>query len=432
MKESLKLKISVQDGKNCEKVLKIEVPTDLITREYDEYYKAIANQAKVPGFRPGKAPRNVLQLHYSTQAREAVLKNLISESYQTALKEKSLEPLGYPEIKEVEFNESKLSYQARIETRPKIKLGKVTGLSVKREKKQVDPKEVEQSLERVRESLAQFKAVEDRAAAKGDFVIADYVCSVDGKDVENRNDDWFEIKEDEFLKGFSTQLIGVKPGEQREVKVTFPEKIGRKEIAGKEGVFKVTVKEIKSKALPELNDDMAKEAGEFKTLAELRERIQQDLQTNVDRENEAVFEKNLLAELVKHNKIDLPDGVVDRRLKYLVEETIHPKHDQHHHHHHDEAEENKQREKLNKELEPEARRQVHVAFLLDEISNRENLEVKAEDLKARYEIIASQVRQPVEAVEKYYAENEDAADSLRDQIRSEKAIDFLKKNAKPE
>lgn len=426
------MKISVQEGKNCEKVLKIEVPQELISKEYDDYYKTIASEAKVPGFRPGKAPRQVLQLHYAGQAREAVLKNLISESFRTAVKEKSLEPLGYPEIDQVEFDDKKLSYQAKIETRPKIKLAKVAGLSVKRETKQLKQEEIKQSLERVRESLAQFKAVEDRAAQKGDFVIADYVCTVDGKEVEKRNDDWFEIKEDEFLKGFSTQLVGVKPGEQREVKVAFPEKLGRPDLAGKEGVFNVTVKEIKSKTLPELNDEMAKEAGEFKTLAELEERIKQDLQANLDRETEAAFEKALLAELVKQNKIDLPAGVVERRLKYLVEEGVHPRGHQHHHHEHNEAEEKVLREKLTKEFEPEARRQVHVAFLLDEIAEREKIEVTEDDLKARYEIIAAQVRQPADAVEKYYAGHEEALDSLRDQIRNEKAIDFLKKNAKTE
>lgn len=428
------MKISVQDGKNCEKLLKIEVPTDLITKEYDEYYKAIANQAKVPGFRPGKAPRNVLQLHYSDQAREAVLKNLISDSYRMALKEKSLQPLGYPEINEVVFDEGKLSYQAKIETRPKIKLGKVTGLSVKKEKKAVKKEDIEAALTRVRESLAQFKGVEDRPAQLGDSLIVDYVCAVDGKEMEKRSEDWIEIREDEFLKGFSTQLIGVKPGEEKEVTVDFPEKVGRKELSGKKGVFKITVKEIKSKTLPELNDEMAKEAGEFQTLAELRAKIEKDLQANVDHEIEVQFEKALLAELIKQNKVELPDGVVERRLQHLVEDAFQREHQHNHGGHHDHSEESHKqlRDKLTGELGAEARRQVHVAFLLDEIAVRENIEVKEEDLTARYEMIAAQVRQPAESVQKYYSENEEALEGLNDQIRNEKAIEYLKKNAKSE
>ncbi len=428
------MKISVQDGKNCEKLLKIEVPTDLITKEYDEYYKAIANQAKVPGFRPGKAPRNVLQLHYSEQAKDAVLKNLISDSYRTALKEKALQPLGYPEIKEVVFDEGKLSYQAKIETRPKIKLGKVTGLSVKKEKKTVKKEDIEAALTRVRESLAQFKGVEDRPAQLGDSLIVDYVCTVDGKEMEKRSEDWIEIREDEFLKGFSTQLIGAKIGEQKEISIQFPEKVGRKELSGKKGVFKVTIKEIKSKTIPELNDEMAKEAGEFKTLDELRAKIQQDLQGDIDREIEVGFEKALLAELIKQNKVDLPDGVVERRLQHLVEDAFQREHQHNHGGHHDHSEESHKqlRDKLTGELGAEARRQVHVAFLLDEIAEREKIEVKQEDLTARFEMIATQVRQPVETVQKYYSENEEALEGLNDQLRNEKAIEYLKKNAKSE
>ncbi len=431
------MKISVQDGKNCEKVLKIEVPQDIVTKEFDDYYKAISAEAKVPGFRPGKAPRNVLQLHYSSQAREAVLKNLISDSYRSALREKSLQPLGYPEIEKVVFEDDKLSYEAKIETRPKIKLGKVAGLSVKKEKKQLDKSEIEKALTRVRESLAQFKAVENRAAQKGDFVIADYVCTVEGKEIEKRQDDWFEITEEEFLKGFSTQLVGVKAGEEKELRTTFPEKMARAELAGKEAVFAVKVKELKEKVLPELNDEMAKDAGEFQTLAELRAKVEQDLQANIDREIEVKFEKALLDELVKNNKLDLPDGVVERRLQHLVEEAFEHKHRSHHHHHDDdpakaEQEHKQMRDDLRKELAAEARRQVHVAFLLDEIADREKIEVADEDVKARYEVIAAQARQPLTVVEKYYASNEEAQDVLREQIRNEKTIEFLKRSAKTE
>ena len=182
-REITPLKVSIHDGKVCEKILKIEVAGEEIQKEYDHYYNSIAMKAKIPGFRPGKAPRNVLAMHYGNDAREAVLKNLISDSYRDAVKEKSLEPLGYPDIKDVQFEDNKLSYQAKVEIRPKIKLSRVAGLSAKKEKTEIKNDEVDQALNRMRESLAQFKAVEDRAAALGDFVITDYVCIVDGKEL---------------------------------------------------------------------------------------------------------------------------------------------------------------------------------------------------------------------------------------------------------
>ncbi|MBI3313400.1 MAG: trigger factor, partial [Candidatus Omnitrophica bacterium] len=397
-----------------------------IKKEYEEFYQAVSPKAKIPGFRPGKAPRDVIAMHFKNEAREEVLKHLISESYRQALQEKSLEPLSYPRIQDVNFNEQKLSYRAQIEIRPKIKLSRTSGLTAKKESPRINPDEVEQSLKSIQQSLAQFKAVEDRPAVMGDFIIADYVCSVDGKEVEKRTDDWFEIREEEFLKGFSQQLVGVKAGDEKDVQINFPENMSRKELSGKPASFKVKVKEIKTRILPELNDDLARDAGEYKTLAELRAKLEKDILTRKEREKESEFEKQLLDELLKHNKIDLPAGLVQRRAEYLLERA---KQD-YMHRGHSEQEFEKNREKMIVDLEPEAKRQVHLAFLLDEIAAKENITASDEDLKSHFAELAERVRQSVEEVEKYYNEHEDARESMRDQVRSEKVIEWIKKNSK--
>jgi trigger factor len=314
-----------------------------------------------------------------------------------------------------------------IETRPKIKLAKLSGFKIKKETAQVDVRDLDEALQRLRESLAKYNAVEGRPAAMGDFVVADYVCWVDGKEAEKRSEDWFEIKEDEFLKGFSVQLIGAQPGEQKEVRIRFPENFSRKEWVGKEALFRVTVKEIKTKTLPALDDELAKEAGEYKTLEELRQKIRTDLQTQKDREKESEYEKALLDELLKNNKIDLPLGMVKKRQNYLVEETL--ERSKRHGLPEEKAEEFKK--KIEEESQKEALRQVHLAFLLDEIAVKENLTATEEDLKKKFEILTERFRQPLETIEKYYREHEEAKESLCDQIRSEKAIEFLKRNHQP-
>lgn len=421
------LKVSVKDGKVCEKILKINVGSADIQKEYDEFFKAVAPQAKVPGFRPGKAPRNVLAMHYQSEARENVLKHLISASYRQAVKTQALEPLGYPDIEDVQFADDKLSYQARIEIRPKVKLNKVEGLSVVREEALVTEKEIEESLMRLRKSLAQHKPVEDRAAILGDFIVAEYTCTVEGEVIDKRNDDWFELKEDEFLKGFSTQLVGVKAGEEKSVTITLPEKFGRKELVGKPAVFQIKVKEIKKEELPSVDDELAKSAGEFKTLEELKERIRKDILEAKQHENEAAYERALLDEFLKHNKVDLPEGLVSRRSEFLLEDTIEnykrrgvPG---------DKLEELKA--DLKKETDKEAKRQVHLAFLLDEVAAKNNLTVSDEDIKARYTMLAERTRQKAEDIQKYYEGNHDALHSLQDQIQNEKAIEFIKRAAKP-
>ena len=420
------MKVSVKDGKNCQKILKIEVGQDRITREYEEIFTAMAPQAKIPGFRPGKAPRHIVAMHYRNEAREQVLKNLLNDSYREALQEHSLEPLGYPDVDDVQFNEDKLSFQATIEVRPKIKLSKIKGLDVQKKSVQVNDAEIQDRLQQIRESLAQYKAVEDRASQMGDFLIADYVCTVDGKEVEKRADDWFELRKEDFLKGFSDQLLGLKAGDEKEVRVTFPEDFGRKEFAGREALFQVKVKEIKSKALPELNDEMAKETGDCGSLAELKEKITKQLEEEKNREIEAAYEKELLEELVKKNKIDLPPKLVERRIEYMIEQakanvlrrgTS-------------EQEFDAQAEKMREGFRPEAEKQIHIAFLLDEIAQKEGIEVADEDVKKKFEALAARFRQPVEEIEKYYRGHHEALDSLRDQIRNEKTIEFIKTNAK--
>jgi trigger factor len=424
----LDIKISVKDGKTCEKIIKVEVAPEEIQKEYDHFFHEIAAKAKIPGFRPGKAPRNVLELHYKEDAKKHAVEHLITESYRQALKEKDIHPLGYPEIKDVKFDDKKLSYEAFIEIRPKVKLSKVNGLFAKKEKAELKTEDVDATLKRIQESLAQYKVVEDRGAELGDYVIADYVCTVDGKEIEKRQDDWFEIQKEDYLKGFSQQLVGVKAGDEKKIEVTFPEDFGRKEAAGKPAVFQVKVKEVKSKSLPEMNDEMAQSAGEFKTFAEMKDRIETDMRASKDQENESKYEKDLLDEFVKHNKMELPEGLVKRRAEKLMESAM---------------QQFKQRggtddkfkeiqEKMREDFTKEARRQIHLAFLLEELAEKENIQVTDDDMKARYVRVAAEVRQPVEAVESYYKEHEEHRESLREQIRSEKAIEFIKQNAKQE
>jgi len=443
-------KVKLQEGKACEKILTIEVAQDRIRQEFESFYKAIAPRAKVPGFRPGKVPRDVLVMHYEKNANDSVLETLLSESLPKVLREKDLNPLTTPEIKDIQFTKEKLVYKAFIETRPKIKLSKVTGLTAKKEKVVVKAEDVEKALKQTQEMHSQYKAVEGRPAKLGDFVITDYVCTVDGKEMEKRNDDWIELKEEEYLrgeplqiflffeldwielkeeeylKGFSTQLVGVNVNDEKDVQITFPGDMADKRAAGKTAVFKMKVKEIKEKKLPALDDDLAKQAGEYKDLSDLKQKLTADLEKRATDEKEASFERELLSELVKHNKIDLPSGLVQRRGEYLMDQARQRFLQQ------GGTEElfEKEKEKMLKEFEGEARRQIHVAFLLDEIADTQGIKSEEADLVKKYEALSLQFRQPKETIEKYYKEHKEAQETLLDQVRNEKVIEFLKQNAK--
>jgi trigger factor len=419
-------KIKLQDGKPCEKILTIDVAGSRIGQEYESFYESIGPRAKVPGFRPGKIPRDVLVMHYEKNANDSVLETLLSESLPQALREKDLSPLTTPEIKDIQFTKEKLTYKAHIEVRPKIKLSRVTGLNAKKEKVEVKSEDIEKALKQTQEMHAQHKAVEGRAAKMGDFVITDYVCTVDGKEMEKRNDDWIELKEEEYLKGFSAQLVGVNVGDEKDVQLSFPQDMADKRAAGKTAVFRMKVKEIKEKMLPALDDELAKLAGDYKDLNDLKQKLTADLEKRASEEKEAAFERELLNELVKHNKIDLPGGLLQRRAEYLLDQARQRFLQQ------GGTEElfDKEKEKMAKEFESEARRQIHVAFLLDEIADTQAIKSEEADLAGKYELLSQQYRQPKETIEKYYAGKKEARETLLDQIRNEKTIEFLKKNAK--
>ncbi len=418
-------KVKLRDGKVCEKILTIEVGKDKILNEYENYYAAIAPKAKVPGFRPGKVPRDVIEMHYEKNASDAVLEHLLSESLPYAIREKGLSPLATPELHDIQFSKEKLSFRAHIEIRPKVKLSKVEGLSAKREKVDVKPEEVEKSIENLREIHCQYKAVE-RPAAMGDFVIADYVCVIENKEFEKRKDDWIELKENEYLKGFSAQLVGVKAGDTKDVHLTMPESMQNKNMAGKPAIFRMTVKEVKEKILPAVDEELAKQAGDYKDLADLREKMKQDLVKRKEDESDAAFEKALFDELLKHNKLDIPQGLLARRTEHLIDQSKQRFISQ------GGTEElfEQEKEKIRKEFEDEAKRQIHLAFLLDEIAEARQIKVEEPDLKKKYTDLSTRYRQPAEVIEKYYQEHKEALEALRDQVRNEKVIEFIKANAK--
>lgn len=420
------LKVKVQDGDVCEKILTIEIGKDKIQEEYETFYKAIAPRAKVPGFRPGKVPQDVLVMHYEKEANDSVLEHLLSDSLPQSLKEKAIHPLTTPEIRDIQFTKEKLVYKAHVEIRPRVKLGRITGLSAKKERVEVKPEDVERSLKQMQEMHAQYKAVEGRAAKIGDFVIADYICIVDGREMEKRNDDWIELKENEYLKGFSAQLVGGCVGEEKEIRVTFPQDMADKKAAGKDAVFKVKLKEIKEKILPAIDHELAKQAGEYKDLDELKQKLTADLEKHATEEKEAEFERKLLDELIQHNKVDIPNGLLKRRTEHLIDQARQRFLNQ------GGTEElfDKEKDKMHTEFEAEARRQIHLAFLLDEIAETRGIKPGEVDLKRKYEILSGQYRQPKETIEKYYQEHREALESLMDQVRNEKVIDFLKQNAR--
>ena len=422
---TMKLKVSVKNINSCEKILTIDVPEEVVSNEFACFYDAMAGVAKIPGFRPGHAPRQVVALHYREEARRRVLEQLLRQSFREAVIQEKIALVGEPKVDEIQFDECHLKFNAHVETRPKIKIDNYVGLPLTRRPIEVRESEVEEMLKRLQEVRAKFVAVEDRPCAVGDFLICDYALTVDGKELEKREGEWIELREHDFLEGFSKQLIGATFGETRQVVIAFPPDHRREECKGKSGVFSVTVKEIKEKRLAAIDDEFAKEVGDYNTLQELKHSIRKDLEAEKNKEQEVHLEHDLLDLLIKKSRFDVPTPMVERRVASLVENEIRTLFARGR-----KPEELKsEQESLRQKLAPDAHREVRIAFILDEIASREGIEVTETDLATKYEEAARSFRRPVEQIKAYYREHDDRRVQLLHQVKQEKTIQWLKDRA---
>ena len=419
------MKIDVKDVNSCQKVLTVDVPSEQVVEGFSHFYASAAKRAKIPGFRPGHAPPHVVALHFREEARQEVWKQLVSQSLKEAIHQEELPVIGYPQIENVQFDETHLKYKAHLEMKPKVKIDKYAGLSVKRSPVVVPDSEIDESLSRLRQAHGKFQAVENRNAQLGDFLICDYRLEVGGKEMEKREGEWIEIRDKDYLEGFSKQLIGIKTGEARTVNITFPAGYRVKELEGKEGHFLVTVREIKEKQLPALDDEFAKAASEHATLDELKKTIHQDLEQHKKTEAEREVERALLDELIKKSKFDVPAPMVERRLKAMVEDAIQNLV----HRGIKEEEAKKQKESFKKNFAQDAEKQVRLSFILDEIAKREGIKASESDLLARYQMLSERAHRPVEEVKAYYEASEERKELALEQIVTEKTIQWVKDKA---
>ncbi len=271
------MQISVESLSTVKKKINFEIPAARVASEVEKVFGEIRKNAAIKGFRKGKAPKDLIKKHYSDKMADDVLKNIVNDTYFKALTDENIYPVSYPVIDsdELKIGES-FKYSATVEVFPDVVVKDYDGLVVKKEKFILKDEVVASRLKEMQENMAHLEPAEAGHAAKtADFVIFDFKGSVDGVPFEGGAADDFQLElgSGRFIPGFEEQLTGMKAGDEGDIKVTFPETYGQKELAGKDAIFAVTIKEIKVKELPELTDDFAKDFGEFETLEELKAKI---------------------------------------------------------------------------------------------------------------------------------------------------------------
>jgi len=423
------MQISVESLSSIKKKINFEIPAERVASEVEKAYEDIRKYAAIKGFRKGKVPKDIIKKHYHDKMAEDVLKNLVNDTYFKALTDEKIHPVSYPVIDSDELKVGEaLKYSATVEVFPEITPQNYSGLAVKKEKFVINDDIVGNRLHEIQESMSHLKPAEDGAAAKsGNFVTLDFEGSIDGVPFEGGadKDHELELGAGRFIPGFEDQLIGMKSGDEGEVKVTFPEDYREKDLAGKDAVFAVKIKEIKIKELPELSDDFAKDVGEFESLEDLRKKIAEVYTSQENERIEGDLRDNLMKMLVENNSFDVPDVLVDRQLNLMLENS--------------KRRLARQRftldlmgltdETYKTRFRSTAESQVKGSLLLDAIADKEGIEIADTDVEERIKRFAAQDNQDIEQIEKIYQKKSEARENLIAQLREEKTIDFLMSKA---
>ncbi len=421
------MKVAVEDISPVKKKIRIEVSPDAVTAEMNKAIADIAKKAKIPGFRPGKAPKAIVEKHYAEEVRSDVVNRLITDSYFRAVHEQKISPVDMPEIGDVSMNRGEpLSFSATVEVRPDIRIGTYGGVEVKEQNLTVTDEEVAQTIDRLREMYAQLEVVEGRPVQKEDTLVIDFQGFHEGKAIDGAkaSDYMLTLGKGSLIPGFEDQLEGMSKGETREIKVTFPGDYSNAELAGKDAQFTVTLQEIKRAVVPELNDEFAKDIGDHKSVEDLRARIKEDIEVRKRNEQASAQREELLSKLIEAHSFDVPPGMVERELQSMFRQH---------------ATRLARQGADVKSLDAAAFRDQHRALaegrvkgvlILDAVAERENVAVGDEELSAELAVIARKSGQPVEAVRKYYDSLDGGMDNLRSSLIQEKALGLLLSRAK--
>ncbi|MDY7228872.1 trigger factor [Hyalangium rubrum] len=422
------MKVQVEELSPVEKKLSIEVDSTRVADELTRAYAAVGRQVKLPGFRQGKVPRRILEQRFREQVEDDVIQRVVQTAYMEAIREHNVEAVSQPQVTNSGLKAgAPFSFEARVEVKPKLEPKDYKELALKKNETAVDDAQVTEQLEKMRQNQSRMEPVADRDVARaGDFASVDYEANVDGKPFpgSKAEDVVVEIAPGELVDSNIAALEGVKVGDSKEIDYVFPADYRVEEVKGKTARFKLNLKGIKTKVVPELNDDFAKEIGAA-SLEELRTKVKEDLERS--KKNQAVVEERdaLIKGLVERNPFEVPRAMVERAIDSMLEGAM------------------RQMARsgldvrnlgldfmrLREEMRERAVQEVKGTLLFEAIAQKEGIQAGEEDIEKKIEELANEAGQPVANVRKYFQRPDDRLGlSLR--LREEKTIEFLKAQAK--
>ena len=417
------MKITELKSEGLNKSYKVVVDAKDFAKQMDDKLAKIAKSAKIQGFRAGKAPLSMIKKKYGSEAMSETLDEAIRNASNKVLDEKKLRPAMQPSIKIVAFGEDKdLEFDMEMEVLPEIKLGDFSKISLDKQVAEVPAEEIEKAVSYLANARKETVVAEGKVAQKGDTVMIDFVGSVDGVEFNGGKGENYplELGSGSFIPGFEDQLVGAKAGDKVDVKVKFPENYHAKDLAGKDSVFAVTVKEVREPKAVEINDELAKSLG-AESLDKLKETLASRIKADYDNASRMKLKRQLLDVLDKEYKFEVPASLVDAEYKAIVNQYEQAKK----YNQLDEEEKNKKEEDLLKEYKDIAVRRVKLGLLLSEVGQDAKISIKPEDINAAIMNETRKYPGQEQMVLDYYLKNKQAVEALKAPIFEEKIIDHI-------
>ena len=412
----------------CKHEIEVTVPSEAVEQETERVVNKIRSRARIPGFRPGKAPASMVRLRFAEEIRKEVLEALIPRHLYQKIEADGLRPVGTPDVSDVKLDTgAPLSFKAEFEALPDFDLKEYRNLEVQYEEPDTTEEEIAASLARIREKHAIYSNLDPRPLADGDIAVVKLESQVTPSGVGPIHQDELvvELGGEDTLPVFTESLRGMSPGEEKVVEVTYPEDYGEPKLAGKNITFQLGVQGLRSKELPELNDELAKDEGDFKDLNELRERIRTELESAKRDEAHRKAKAKLVEMLVDAHDFPVPETLVERQIRSNVERSLHSLSEQG-------VDPTKLRldwNKIQETEQPRTIREIKAGLILSRIAAAEKIQATQEEVDRQVQIFARQAQQPVASVRARLAEN-GGLDRIASQIRNDKTLQFLFEQAR--
>lgn len=415
-------------------VLEVEVGSDRFADALDVAFKKVVKQVAVPGFRKGKVPRKIFENRFGVESLyQDAIDYLLPQAYTEAVDEAGITPVDRPEVDVVQVEAGKpFVFKATVTVKPEVELGEYKGLEISDKSVDVEQSDVDEEVERIRASHAEIDVVEDGEVQTGDSVSIDFLGTIDGEAFEGGEAENYQldIGSGTFITGFEDQLIGMKPGEERDIHVTFPEDYHVKTLAGREAQFHVTLHDIKRKSLRELTDEFVQEISEFQTVDEFVEDVKKQLQSRKEHDREHYLQDQAVEAAVNAATVEIPAAMVEHEIDHQVQNF---------------AQQLQMQQipldayieftgmteaELREQFRESAERNVLSALVLETIAKAEGLEPSEEDVTAELQKIAEQAGLEQERVRQMLEMRDPGLESLRSELSTRKTVSFLVEHSK--